>query len=262
MSLAELVITSVKLEGRTKSEVARDYRVSRFWVHQLVRRFELEGEAAFAPRSKRPLGNSRAISLQVEDRIIRLRKELARKGLDAGAETIRVHLQHELGGDAPLDPGPKDGPDRVPAVSTDLADSGPSWVRDATATQAAEVGGHPVRRGDAERAMAGGRDPLAAGRRNRGGDPEHRGRPLPAGCGLRRPHQHHRAGRAGQLSGGRSDGTASRRGVLTDNAAVFTGKPRGGGRVALELELDLLGVKLDPEQVRFHQTQKKSARGP
>ena len=85
MSLAELVITSVKLEGRTKSEVARDYRVSRFWVHQLVRRFELEGEAAFAPRSNRPLGNSRAISLQVEDRIIRLRKELSKRGLDAGA---------------------------------------------------------------------------------------------------------------------------------------------------------------------------------
>ena len=54
---------------------------------------------------------------------------------------------------------------------------------------------------------------------------------------------------------------------LTDNAAVFTGKPRGGGRVALELELDLLGVKLDHSRPRhpqtcgkverFHQTQKK-----
>jgi transposase InsO family protein len=55
--------------------------------------------------------------------------------------------------------------------------------------------------------------------------------------------------------------------VLTDNAAVFTGKPRRGGRVALELELDLLGVKLDHSRPRhpqtcgkverFHQTQKK-----
>ena len=30
MSLAELVITSVMLEGRCKSEVARDYTISRY----------------------------------------------------------------------------------------------------------------------------------------------------------------------------------------------------------------------------------------
>jgi hypothetical protein len=28
----------VLLEGRSKSEVARDYRISRYWVHQLVTR--------------------------------------------------------------------------------------------------------------------------------------------------------------------------------------------------------------------------------
>jgi DNA-binding transcriptional regulator LsrR (DeoR family) len=53
MSLAELVITSVTVEGRTKSEVARDYRVSRYWVHQLVQRYQAEGEAAFQPRCAR-----------------------------------------------------------------------------------------------------------------------------------------------------------------------------------------------------------------
>jgi hypothetical protein len=55
--------------------------------------------------------------------------------------------------------------------------------------------------------------------------------------------------------------------VLTDNGAVFTGKPRRGGRVALEVELDLLGVGFDHSRPyhpqtcgkveRFHQTQKK-----
>ena len=58
MSLAELVITSVKVEGRTKSEVARDYKISRFWVQQLVKRFEAEGEAAFQARSRRPHHNT------------------------------------------------------------------------------------------------------------------------------------------------------------------------------------------------------------
>jgi len=57
MSLARLVITAVKIEGRSKSEVARDYGVSRVWVQKLVHRFEVEGEAAFAPRSRRPHAN-------------------------------------------------------------------------------------------------------------------------------------------------------------------------------------------------------------
>ena len=38
MSKAQLVITAVVLEGRSKSDVARDYEVSRQWLHDLVRR--------------------------------------------------------------------------------------------------------------------------------------------------------------------------------------------------------------------------------
>jgi predicted DNA-binding protein YlxM (UPF0122 family) len=38
MSKAQLVITAVVLEERSKSEVARDFDVSRQWVHQRVRR--------------------------------------------------------------------------------------------------------------------------------------------------------------------------------------------------------------------------------
>jgi transposase InsO family protein len=55
--------------------------------------------------------------------------------------------------------------------------------------------------------------------------------------------------------------------VLTDNGAIFTGRPRRDGRVALEIELDLLGVRLHHSRPyhpqtcgkveRFHQTQKK-----
>ncbi len=78
MSLAELVIVSVKVEGRSKSEVARDYKISRFWVQQLVKRYEAEGDAAFRPRSRRPRTNPRAVSLDLEDRIVRLRKDLSK----------------------------------------------------------------------------------------------------------------------------------------------------------------------------------------
>ena len=105
MSLAELVILSVKVEGRSKSEVARDYKISRYWVQQLIKRYEAEGKSAFEPRSRRPHSNPRSISLGLEDRIIRLRKDLSKKGLDAGAETIRCHLQAQ-------------GTGRLPATST------------------------------------------------------------------------------------------------------------------------------------------------
>jgi transposase len=51
MSKAQLVITAVVVEGRSKSEVARDYGISRNWVQQLVKRYETEGAAAFTPHS-------------------------------------------------------------------------------------------------------------------------------------------------------------------------------------------------------------------
>ena len=55
--------------------------------------------------------------------------------------------------------------------------------------------------------------------------------------------------------------------VLTDNGAIFTAKQRGQGRVALEVQLGLRGIRLSHSRPyhpqtcgkvdRFHQTQKK-----
>ena len=104
MSLARLVITAVTVEGRSKTSVARDYGITRFWVQTLVKRFAVEGEGAFEPHSRRPHTNPRAVE-EVEDQIVWLRKTLSKKGLDAGAETIAAHLATT--GVAP-----------VPAVST------------------------------------------------------------------------------------------------------------------------------------------------
>jgi len=42
VSLGRLVVAAVRVEGRSKSGVARDYGVSRRWVHELVARFEAE----------------------------------------------------------------------------------------------------------------------------------------------------------------------------------------------------------------------------
>lgn len=92
MSLARVLITSVVLEGQTKSAVATKYGVSRRWVQQLCRRFEEEGEAAFEGRSRRPHVHPGRIEASVEDEIVALRKDLSSKGLDAGAATIAYHL--------------------------------------------------------------------------------------------------------------------------------------------------------------------------
>ncbi len=95
MSKAQLVITDVVLEGRSKSEVARDYDLSRQWVHQLVTRYHSDGAAAFEPHSRRPHTNARAISAALEDKIVRLRKTLDKAGYDAGAATIAEHLSRD-----------------------------------------------------------------------------------------------------------------------------------------------------------------------
>jgi hypothetical protein len=55
MSSARLVVTAVRIEGRTKAEVSRDYGVSPRWVYELCRRFDAEGEAGLVPRSRRPV---------------------------------------------------------------------------------------------------------------------------------------------------------------------------------------------------------------
>jgi hypothetical protein len=124
--------------------------------------------------SRRPHHNPRAVGLELEDQIIRLRKQLSKQGLDAGAETIAAHLAAA-------------GVSPVPAVA-------------ATFTQAFTRWGVPLE-------------------------------------------------------------------VLTDNGAVFTAKQRGEGRVALEVELGLRGVRISHSRPyhpqtcgkveRFHQTQKK-----
>src|SRR5690348_8314966 len=97
MSMARVVIMAVVLEGRSKSEVARDYGVSRQWVQTLVRRYQLEGEAAFEPHSRRPHNSPRRIGQDVEDAIVALRKQLSEAGHDAGAETVAWHLRQQAG---------------------------------------------------------------------------------------------------------------------------------------------------------------------
>jgi transposase InsO family protein len=94
VSKARLVITAVVVEGRSQAETARAYGVSKGWVSKLVARYRTEGKAAFEPRSRRPRSSPTAIGQEVVELIVAVRKNLVERGLDAGPDTVRWHLQH------------------------------------------------------------------------------------------------------------------------------------------------------------------------
>jgi transposase InsO family protein len=96
-SKARLVITALFVDHQSPAEVASRYGVHRAWVYKLRARYLAEGEAAYEPRSRRPKASPNALPRELVDLIIRVRKELAGVGLDAGPETIAWHLDHHHG---------------------------------------------------------------------------------------------------------------------------------------------------------------------
>ena len=97
MGMPQLVVTAVLVEGRSKSEVAREYGVSRRWVITLVQRYLGGGDQGLHPRSRRPRRSPNRTGQDIEDEIIALRKQLERDGYEAGAATIAFHLQQRHG---------------------------------------------------------------------------------------------------------------------------------------------------------------------
>ncbi len=97
MSKARLVIAAVVLEHRPVAEVAAAYGVSRSWLYELVARYQLEGETAFEPRSRRPKTSPAATPAATLDLVLGIRKQLDDGGHDAGADTIAWHLEHHHG---------------------------------------------------------------------------------------------------------------------------------------------------------------------
>jgi transposase InsO family protein len=252
MGMPELVIAAVLTEGRSKSEVAREYAVSRRWVITLVQRYLAEGPEGLKPRSRRPHSSPNQTPTELEEQVVRLRKDLDRAGHEAGADTIRSLLLREY--------------PTAPATSTIwriLTDRGfvtpqphkrpkssfcrfqydqPNelWQTDLTHWTLAD--GSDVEIGnwidDHSRYCLDSR----ARRIHKGPDID----------------RHYR-----QIAEQFGDPAA----VLTDNGAVYTGRFRRGGRVVFEVTLNLRGVRMvhsrgyHPQTCgkveRFHQTLKK-----
>ena len=252
MGMAELVVAAVLVEGRSKSEVARDYGVSRRWVITLVQRYLADGDAGLQPRSRRPLRSPRRIAVEVEDEVVALRKELDRGGHEAGAATIAFHLEQRHGAAPAVStiwrvlsargfvvPQPQKRP-KSSYVRFAAEQPNERWQLDIT--HWALAGGAEVEilnQLDDHSRLCVGSDTLVVFKAR---DVDDRYRTAAACHG----------------------DPAS---MLSDNGAVFTGRSRGHGRVALEVTLHARGVSFrhsrpyHPQTCgkveRFHQTLKK-----
>ena len=82
---------AVVVEGRTQSEVAREYGVSQGWISRLVARYRLEGPAVFAPQSRRPHTSPTCLPQPTIDLIIELHEKLT-----AASTRGRVLLAHSM----------------------------------------------------------------------------------------------------------------------------------------------------------------------
>jgi len=225
--MAHLVVTAVLVEGRTKSEVAREYGVSRRWVIELVQRFEAEGEAGLLARSRRPRSSPHRTPDGVEDEIIAIRKELDRDGHDAGAATIAFHLEQRHG--------------HAPAVSTVwrvLSRRGfvtPQPHKRPKSSYIRFQAEQPNERWQLDIThwrLAGAREVEILN------IIDDHSRLAVASSALSVFKAADVTDCFTEAAGTYGDPA----GMLSDNGAVFTGIPRGGGRVALELELAARGI--------------------
>ena len=252
MGMAELVVAAVLSEGRSKSEVARHYGVSRRWVITLVQRYLAEGEVGLQPRSRRPRRSPTQTPRAVENEIVRIRKQLDRGGHEAGAATIAYHLSQRFGA--------------APAVSTIwriLSDRGFVTPQPHKRPKSSYL------RFQAEQPNERWQTDITHWRLANGTEVEicnwiddHSrlcldSHALPS---FTSPSVDRRFVVITQIYGDPAS-------VLSDNGAVFTGRSRGHGRVALEVTLHARGIRFrhsrpyHPQTCgkveRFHQTQKK-----
>jgi transposase InsO family protein len=224
--LGRYIVDAVVLERRSPTELARDHGISRRWVHKLLQRFKEGGYAALEPRSRRPHSCSHQTSTDVEAEVLRLRQELVAAGHDAGPETIAHHLIGQvepvpsvttiwriLKRNGLITPQPHKRP-RSSFIRFEARLPNETWQVDATPWQLAD--GTPVE-------ILNFEDDHSRLFLNAAAFPTIKAADV--------VHAFHSASNQFGLPAS----------LLSDNAAVFTAKSRGG-KVLLELELERLGI--------------------
>jgi transposase len=90
-----VIVLAVVEGGLTAAEAARRFEVTRHWIHRLLARYRADGLDGLEPRSRAAHAPAGRLPDEVRVRIIALRDELVREGLDAGAESIRDLLARQ-----------------------------------------------------------------------------------------------------------------------------------------------------------------------
>jgi transposase InsO family protein len=226
-SLARYLVDAVVLEQRSPTQLALDHEVARSWIYKLVDRFKEGGYPALEPRSRRPHCQPTKTADEVQAAVVQLRMELTEAGHDGGPQTILYHLAERfevlpsaatvwriLQRQGLITPQPQKRP-RSSFIRFVAQLPNETWQVDATPWQLAD--GRPVEilnfEDDHSRLFLASR----AFPTVRAGDVV---------------DTFHAAAREYDLPAS----------LLSDNAAVFTGRSRRG-KVMLELELDRLGVQ-------------------
>src|SRR5437763_9282382 len=252
MGMARYVVDAVLLEGRSAREVARAHGISKTWIYELISRDRAGGYEALEPRSRCPRSCKHETPLEVVQAIVRLRSELQLAGHDAGAETLAYHLA-QTHTDIPslstiwrvprreglIVPQRQKRP-RCSLIRFESELPNECWQADVTAWTLAD--GSVVEIID----MIDDHSRL-----HLGCEAYER---VKAADVVRSLHK------ALELHGPPAS-------LLTDNGAVFVGSYRGGGKVALEYELQRLGIAFKnsrpyhPQTLgkveRLHQTLKR-----
>jgi len=253
-ALARYIVDAVVLEHRRPTELARDHGITRRWIHKLVKRFKEGGYSALEPRSRRPHSCSHQISSDVQAKVLRLRQELAAAGHDAGPETIAHHLIGQvdkvpsaatvwriLKRNGLITPQPHKRP-KSSFIRFEAKLPNETWQLDSTPWQLADASPVEILNflDDKSRLAVACKTFVTV----KAADPV---------------HVFHSA----------SNEFGFPASLLSDNAAVFTAKSRGG-KVLLELELERLGIVFKhstpyhPQTCgkveRFHQTLKRFLR--
>jgi hypothetical protein len=92
MKVVAAVVAFVAGEPVNVTQVCREGGCSRKTFYKYAVRVREEGTAGLEPRSRRPHRFPNAVSVEVEEAVVALRKDLADRGHDHGATTIQWHL--------------------------------------------------------------------------------------------------------------------------------------------------------------------------
>ena len=92
MQLARFLVEAVVLGKQSPNQLIREHPISRSWFYELLGRYRRDGPAALESKSHRPASCPHQVDQTVVGAILELRAELSAAGLDAGPQTLLHHL--------------------------------------------------------------------------------------------------------------------------------------------------------------------------